>query len=135
MQDSDDDNDGAFDASDRFPLDGNYVLDSDNDGIGDEGDLLFNAGDACAAAGDGGAGGGGDAGGCWSDAQLLFAAWGVYAVVLGALAAWSSSTTRVAVGLVTGNLERIARAKLRAAVGEGPLVGSSAAVAAPSSKL
>lgn len=34
------DNDELFDSLDRFPMDGNHILDSDNDEIGDRSDLI-----------------------------------------------------------------------------------------------
>lgn len=39
LEDLDDDNDGALDTSDKFPLDSSESVDADNDGIGDNADI------------------------------------------------------------------------------------------------
>eukprot|EP01060_Flectonema_neradi_P029504 TRINITY_DN4094_c0_g2_i1.p1 TRINITY_DN4094_c0_g2~~TRINITY_DN4094_c0_g2_i1.p1 ORF type:complete len:1481 (+),score=248.00 TRINITY_DN4094_c0_g2_i1:94-4536(+) len=68
--DLDKDNDRHWDAVDRFPLRSNFFNDSDNDGIGDQGDILANENDCSRELAT-------RPGDCWDDIRILYITWGV----------------------------------------------------------
>ena len=67
------DNDQLFDFNDRFPMAWEYIFDSDNDEIGDQGDLI-NVYGSCTRSSRRGA--------CIDDNSVLYIVWGVFAAIV-----------------------------------------------------
>ncbi|KAK3240637.1 hypothetical protein CYMTET_49532 [Cymbomonas tetramitiformis] len=73
------DNDLLPDVTDHFPLFGEYMFDSDNDEVGDEGDLITAYGPCTRSS---------TRGACMSDDVILYIVWSVYVVLVVLVVAW-----------------------------------------------
>eukprot|EP01062_Namystynia_karyoxenos_P011485 TRINITY_DN14113_c0_g1_i1.p1 TRINITY_DN14113_c0_g1~~TRINITY_DN14113_c0_g1_i1.p1 ORF type:complete len:1780 (+),score=510.26 TRINITY_DN14113_c0_g1_i1:85-5424(+) len=73
--DLDRDNDRFWDSVDRFPFDGDYQYDSDNDGIGDAADILHNGGECHDDVLD-------SPESCWDDIRVLYITYGCITAVM-----------------------------------------------------
>ena len=69
------DNDNLFDANDLFPLSGEFAWDADNDGIGDEADIVPTSSTAACLQP------GAKRGACMNDLTILYIAWACFVFV------------------------------------------------------
>lgn len=70
------DNDQLPDTADHFPFTGEFQFDSDNDGIGDEGDFIRMTGPCTRSS---------RRGACMSDNDVLYIVWAFYVVCVAAV--------------------------------------------------